>query len=71
MTQHSSRTFVGLLGGMAATVAVTLMLAGCGPDSMETRTPIDVASLGPQVGEPLVERLILSLKGRYCQQQYY
>jgi hypothetical protein len=32
-------------------IALAIMVFGAGCDGMETRTPIEVAALGPQVGE--------------------
>jgi hypothetical protein len=35
----------------ALRIALVVIVLGVGCDAMESRTPIDVASLGPQVGE--------------------
>ena len=43
MNQQSKRT--------AQTIALAAMLFGVACDAMDSRIPIDVASLGPQVGE--------------------
>ena len=39
----------GTRAGLGIALAMMAFSAGC--DGMETRTPIEVASLGPQVGE--------------------
>ena len=43
MSKHGSRT--------AASITLAALVFGVGCTEMQSRTPIDVASLGPQVGE--------------------
>jgi hypothetical protein len=45
-------------------VLVAAFALGCGPDEMEPRTPIDVSSLGPQVGEPVPDFALVDQLGQ-------
>ncbi|HIF05461.1 MAG TPA: hypothetical protein EYQ64_00480 [Gemmatimonadetes bacterium] len=61
MNQQGNRAALGISLGIIALVAVAIVLRSDGSQEMssqsaseaatESRTPIDVASLGPQVGE--------------------
>ena len=53
MSQQNRRAALGItLAAMTALgIAVAVMVFGVGSDEVQSRTPIDVASLGPQVGE--------------------
>jgi len=53
MSQQNRRAALGItLAAMTALgIAVAVMVFGVGLDEVQSRTPIDVASLGPQVGE--------------------
>ncbi len=47
MSQQGRRAALG--------IALAVILFGAGSFLLQSRTPIDVASLGPQVGEPVPE----------------
>jgi len=53
LSQQNRRAALGItLAAMTALgIAVGVMVFGVGSDEVQPRTPIDVASLGPQVGE--------------------
>ena len=55
MNQQGRRTALGIGLGVASVIAVAVLVLGTGSDTMQPRTPIDVASLGPQVGELVPE----------------
>ena len=50
MTRQGKLAALGVPVGIAV-IAVAVAVLGVGSDAMESRTPINVASLGPQVGE--------------------
>ena len=55
MNQRGLRTALGITVGIALAIVLTIGLADMarddGSDVMQFRTPIEVASLGPQIGE--------------------
>lgn len=51
MTPRIGRNPLGILLAVAVAIGATVFVVQPGPDTMQPRTPIDVASLGPQVGD--------------------
>ena len=51
MNQQGRRTALGIGLAVALVIAGAVLVLGAGSETMQPRTPIDVASLGPQVGE--------------------
>ena len=51
MKKQGRRVALGIALGMALGITLLVMVFGVGSDEVQSRTPIDVASLGPQVGE--------------------
>ncbi len=51
MNQQSSRTALGIALVIGLGIGVVVMALGVGSETMQPRTPVDVASLGPKVGE--------------------
>ena len=51
MSQQGRRAALGIGLAVMVGIALAIMVLGDRSDAMQSRTPIDVASLGPQVGE--------------------
>ena len=51
MNQQGRRAALGIALAVMVGIALAIMVLGDRSDAMQSRTPIDVASLGPQVGE--------------------
>ena len=51
MSQQGRRAALGIALAVMVGIALAIMVLGDRSDAMQSRTPIDVASLGPQVGE--------------------
>ncbi len=51
MNQQGRRAALGIALGSALGITLLVMVFGVGSDEVQSRTPMDVASLGPQVGE--------------------
>ena len=55
MSQQGRRAALGIALAVMVGIALAIMVLGDRSDAMQSRTPIDVASLGPQVGEQVPE----------------
>jgi hypothetical protein len=51
MNLRAGRSALGIALGITVGIAAAVLVLGVGSDTMQPRTPVDVASLGPQVGE--------------------
>ncbi len=51
MRQQGKRAILGVVLGIALAIVLVIGVVDMVRDAMETRTPIDIAALGPQVGE--------------------
>ena len=51
MNLRGGRRALGITLLIALGITAAVMVRGGGSDAMQPRTPVDVASLGPQVGE--------------------
>ena len=66
MNQRGRRAGLGITLGIVVAIVLAIGLVDIALDdgSMESRTPIDVASLGPQVGERVPAFSLLDQNGR-------
>jgi hypothetical protein len=51
MRQQGKRATLGVVLGIALAIVLVIGVVDMVRDAMESRTPIDVAALGPQVGD--------------------
>ena len=69
MNQQGRRTALGIAGVTGLAIAAAFTLLGVRSDTMQPRTPIDVASLGPQIGERVPAFSLPDQNGRVWTQE--
>jgi hypothetical protein len=64
MSQQGRRAALGVALAVMVGIALAIMVLGDRSEAVQGRTPIDVASLGPQVGEQVPEFSLPDQNGR-------
>ena len=64
MSQQGRRAALGVALAVMVGIALAIVVLGDRSEAVQGRTPIDVASLGPQVGEQVPEFSLPDQNGR-------